>query len=85
MRAVYKYQIAGFGSSLYVPKGGKVLNIGHQHGVICLWIEVETSNEVEERAFMVFATGAELSAKASQYHGTVTDGRYVWHVYELSN
>ena len=54
-----------------------------QNDELCLWIEVDLSNNSEFRTFGVFGTGHQIP-EGWFYHGTALDldGAFVWHVYE---
>lgn len=81
MKTIYKYP-AGI---LNLPKGAIVRKAGMQGGVVTLWVEVDTDNPLEERHFVSYGTGWEISEDRSLcYIDTVFDGIYVWHVYEVA-
>jgi hypothetical protein len=83
MRAVYKYPIA---SRVMMPKGAKILHLGHQDDVMYFWVEIDTEEKIHEvRRFFVAGTGQVVpSDEKMTYRGTVIlhAGAYVFHVFE---
>jgi hypothetical protein len=83
---VYKYsfrvQVPTF--QLALPVGARIVHVGLQHGVPCLWAELDPSRPLEERRFKVMATG-EIFDESARHVGTffADSGRFVWHLYEL--
>jgi hypothetical protein len=81
MRTVYKYPLK-VSEHIPIPKGGKILSVAEQNGEIFLWVEVDTTQEVEGRFFIVYGTGWMIDEE-SIYVGTVHSGLLVWHIYEV--
>lgn len=84
---IYKYEILNSGEecSLWLPKGSGVLKAGMQNGNLYLWIQhdaMDYAPPMEMRTFRVLATGQEFEEDL-EYHGTVFDGIFVWHVMEV--
>lgn len=51
---------------------------------ICLWAEGRAESPVTMRTFEVVPTGGDIPDPGS-YVGTVFDGPFVWHVYEVAS
>lgn len=83
MKTIYKYSIVDYsGQDFQMPKGSLVRHFGMQDGVATFWVEVESSNQFEQRYFLVHGTGHEINA-SEVYRGSCQDGPFVWHLYEL--
>jgi hypothetical protein len=87
MKTVHKFRLTETGrNTVVLPIGAKVLHVGMQAGVPCIWAYVDTTQPLEERSVYVFGTGWEMSdvPEMPTYHGTAhTDDSLVWHVFEL--
>lgn len=80
MKTVYKYPLG----EVQLPKGAKILTVSHQNGNFVMWAEVDTEQVLEHRTFEVFGTGWEMPTyKEMAYIGTMFEGAFVWHVYEV--
>jgi hypothetical protein len=79
---VWKYQL-GDDVTIELPEGAKILHVGMQGIYICLWCLVDPHAPRVERRFKVFGTGEYIDA--GEYIGTVMEGPYVWHVFEVHN
>lgn len=79
MKTIYKY---GLGE-VQLPKGAKILTVSHQNGNFVMWAEVDTERVPEHRTFVVFGTGWEMPDVKMSYVGTIFEGAFVWHVYEV--
>jgi hypothetical protein len=81
---MYKYQMSrGCEVEAFsMPKGTVVRHVDMQRGVLCLWAEVppDSGPPSEERRFTVVRTGRPAEGV---YVGTVMEGAYVWHVFEV--
>lgn len=99
MRKIFKYHLNSLDRNvLDLPIGAKILCVqtqvrmvvvyGHQpqpeHGIF-MWAEVDTSRNVEQRTFKIYATGEEITDDECfrEYVGTVQTGNTVWHVFEI--
>jgi hypothetical protein len=70
-----------------MPKGAKILCVQMQGVTPCLWAEVDTASDVEQRAIDIYGTGHPLPHYMNEHHhyiGTVQQGGFVWHVYEYT-
>ena len=66
-----------------MPVGAGVIAAQMQHRALCLWAEVDPEKPMERRPFMVIGTGHTPVPEYGVYIGTVQDGNFVWHVYDL--
>lgn len=88
VRSVWKYELAVVHGvqTLRMPAGAKVLTLQLQNGKPTIWMEVDTEEAREDRAFQMHGTGwdwHEGDGRTSAYVGTVQIGEFVWHFYEL--
>lgn len=67
-----------------VPRGAKVLSVDLQSNIICIWMLVDPKNLLVEREFRVVGTGWDTDREAHEFVGTVIDGPFVWHVFEVA-
>ena len=87
MKHMYKYVIPVQGGDIEVdmPVNTVIQHIGNQSsGEICVWAEVPETELAEIRTFRTIGTGHEVPPMKFTYVGTVLDGFYVWHLYELT-
>lgn len=88
MRYVYKFQM-DFPAILHenhtfkMSLDTKIVHVAMQHGHICLWGIVDTNKLQIERRFIVLGTGHPLLNDLT-YVGTVLDGQFAWHVFEVT-
>lgn len=83
MKTIYKYPIADYsGQAFQMPKGSQIRHFDMQEGVATFWAEVESSNQFEQRRFLVHGTGHEIQAN-EVYRGSCQDSPWVWHLYEV--
>jgi len=96
MRTIHKYPlIPGQVNKVKMPMASDIISAGYAQGQVCIWAEVETKDEMSERAIGVFGTGQEIKEDfAMEKIGTVVqpikqDGAeglsrdLVWHVFEI--
>ena len=86
-RSIWKFKLDASQVSRFMPVGAKVLTAQMQGGVVTLWADVDPDAQQEERHFRVFGTGWNMPREmgySDVYIGTVQDGDFVWHVYELT-
>lgn len=80
---IWKYKLEVANSQiLALPLGAKILHMGNQDGIICLWVEVTDAEHFVERMFYVVGTGRPFDLGKVTYLGTVLVDPSVWHVYE---
>jgi len=60
MHTVYKYEIDPYIPAIKMPKDAKILTAAFQGDSFCVWAEVYTENELEERNIHSFGTGHEM-------------------------
>ena len=85
MKTIWKYQISPGGSSCFMPRGAKILDVQIQRGEVCIWALVDHDEGNETRHFSVFGTGHEiLIADLRNYIGTfqMEGGALVFHLFE---
>lgn len=97
MKTVWKFDLP-VGDETYhipMPKGAKVLKVGHQGnpGLLQIWCEVVPINDTEPRRFRVYGTG-HLMEDHLEWVDTVpimpeeshvgTLGPLVWNIYEVT-
>ena len=86
MKKIYKYKLnqTEF-QTIPIPVNGLIRHLGVQDNDICLWVEIETSCQYEDRTFMIIGTGYDIlnNFKSYNYIGTVQISHLVWHIYEI--
>jgi len=93
MKSIYKYVISDslpfkdiFNISM--KKDAEILKLDIQFGKICIWCMIDSDNDDEIRMFEIYGTGEKIKdLKISKYIDTVqeSDGRLVWHIFEIIN
>ena len=92
MRTIWKYELKLGENKIKVPTNFSVLTAQEQDGKIILWGEVDSKDEMGERAFLVVFTGNEIDeGLALEYISTIQiqnelEGvkvRLVYHVFEV--
>ena len=86
MTTIHKYDLP-IADEVFVdmPEGASVLCVQMQDGLPRLWAVVETTLPMKPRHFRVFGTGNPITKfLMGRYIGTVQDGLWVWHVYEVT-
>ena len=71
-------------TSVNMPVDAKILCLQMQHGVPCLWAEVDPTAPMVRRMFRFVGTGRDVADDLGPYIGTIQsgDGFYVFHLYE---
>jgi len=85
MKTIWKFKIPQCErSSIEMPKDAKILAVGNQYEVVCLWAEVDPKNDTVSRMFRIIGTGHSVPDELLEYIGTVqmTGGNFIWHIYE---
>jgi len=81
-RQIWKFQLTSM--EIPMPVGAEICAFQYQHGVPCVWAIVDPDVMKEVRRFRIFGTGHELPGPDKCcYVGTVQDGSFVWHLFEL--
>ena len=89
MRTIYKYRLQFEEiQSIEMPKNASILCIqtDKKNNAPHIWALVETENEIEERQFKLYGTGAKINnTKTEIYIGTFQyqNGSFVGHVFEV--
>ena len=95
MRTIHKYllplQLQHADVAILMPFQAKILTVQMQNDSLVLWAEIVTSAKpYVTRRFAVYGTGWTLpeypwggGASDDCYIGTVQNGSYAWHVYEV--
>jgi hypothetical protein len=94
MRTIHKWQLplertAGAPRCvLEMPRGAMHRAFAEQHGVLCLWAEVDTEQPTEKRVFEIYGTGHEIpvdpisTSERRIWLGTTLDqDGFVWHLF----
>jgi len=82
MTVIYKYGIGpNYGFEIPMPRGAKVLTAGMQQGNYYIWALVDPTRDMCKHEFMIYGTG--WDNVEGEFVGTVFDGSFVWHVFDL--
>lgn len=86
MTRIYKYELTITDVAVIeMPKGAKMLTVQMQHGVACVWAEVDVDAPKVRHAFRVLGTGHPADDVAEMpYLGTIQlhGGDLVFHVFD---
>lgn len=85
-RVIWKFPLAALGrNAVYMPVHSQILAVQMQAGVPTLWALVQPDADRETRRFETVGTGQPLSddLDGHGYIGTIQQGPYVWHVFEV--
>lgn len=87
MRTVHKFtlEISAI-TVLHMPANAKVVHVAVQNEHVCLWAYVDLNLSAETRCFKVYGTGHSIDGDIKGHIGTclTSDGRFVWHVFEIT-
>jgi len=84
MRTVYKYTFSIHKTfKLQLHQDFRILKVEEQRGEPCMWVEVDTNNNLKDCYFHVIGTGHELPKHKIVHIGSAqsTDQFFVWHLY----
>ena len=86
-KTVYKFTLEFTDvQDIKMQKGAKILSVGVQRGIVCIWALVEPNAQKENRRFAIVGTGCEMTLNQyfGKFIGTVlTEGdALVWHIFE---
>lgn len=92
MRVVWKYplfnlkQLHDDQTTVLIPGLAEPLTIGLQDNSVCLWARVDPETARVRRTFRLVGTGHKHPNEEEPwiYRGTVFDGPFVWHVFEVA-
>jgi hypothetical protein len=84
MKTIWKYPLAVESQViLTMPIDARILTVQMQNGVPTLWAEVDPDSKSKESRYVeVIGTGFDF--EPGTYIGTVQDGLFVWHFYEVT-
>jgi hypothetical protein len=80
---IFKYPLRMGLTEVQMPVGARFLAFGMQREDPVLWAEVEPGEPTVTRTFDIYPTGFTVP-KGWEWRGTVQDGPFVWHLYELA-
>ena len=87
MKSIFKYQISySAPTEIQLPMDSKVISADlDPHGDLCIWALVDPENTMIPRVFMVVGTGWSMEDEIDNWEfiGTVRQGPYMWHVFEV--
>ena len=83
---IYKYPLnITDEQTVLMPKEATILCVQMQHGIPCLWAEVDLEQEGDRRTIYTFGMGNPISIPAVErdYVGTyqMSNGGLIWHVF----
>lgn len=83
MSKIYKYPLLMTGEqTVTFPKGSRIIHVGVQDGIICIWARVDPDAEPRKVSVYIYGTGDEVPDDIVEHAGTViTPNGFVWHVY----
>ena len=84
MKTIWKFSLYTDNvQQIEMPGLSHVLCFQKQDGEICIWAEVNDELPKVTRTFKIVMTGEELPDEDLRYIGTVQDGAFVWHLFEI--
>lgn len=81
MKTVYKYHLPPRICAIETHLNAKPLHVHEQHGMVTIWMEVETEEPMGSLPLAVVGTGNPIPDKFPVYVGTAHLRPFVWHVY----
>ena len=66
-----------------MPDGARPLSVQLQGDTLCLWCLVDPKAQPTMRQFTVVGTGHYIGTEQLHHIGTVLDGVFVWHAFEV--
>lgn len=83
MKTIHEYRCP-FANTVAIPmpEGAEVLTVQIQNGEPHIWALVDTEKPRKLRSFEIVGTG-QPADNLGRYVGTVQDGSFVWHVFEV--
>ena len=83
MKTIWKYELdIATEQSINIPCPAKLLKVAEQNKVLCVWMEVDTTNKKELQKFYIRGTGEPFTEYENRYCGSVVMSYgLVWHVY----
>lgn len=87
MKSVWKFPLRGaLGETiaLQMPTGAEILHFAMQSNTPTIWALVDPAQTLRTvRRFYIVGTGMEIDSADVRYVGTIPDGLFVWHAFEL--
>lgn len=85
MVSIYKYPLEYGRNIIEMPRTQEVLSIGVQGETIMVWALVEPDEKIEKVEILLAGTGQLLKEEMDclVYLGTVQQGPFVWHGFEV--
>lgn len=85
MKTIHKYRLnITDQQTVDLPRGALILSAGlDPAGVLCLWAAVDTDKPAQPREIRIFGTGHPVPETPIRFIGTVNQGSFMWHVFEL--
>lgn len=88
MRCIFKYHISYSAETtkIEMPISSKIISVGlDPQGDLCIWAIVDPEEGKSMREFAVVGTGWPMkdSLEYWTFLGTVKQGPYMWHVFEI--
>jgi hypothetical protein len=83
MRTVHKFSVVRIGEPFEILTGKtfKPLTMQVQNGLLCVWAEVETSEEQNVKHQLVVVGTGHFVPPCFEWVATCQDGSRVWHLY----
>ena len=93
IKTIYKYLLEVTDYQIIdLPAGAEILSVqpqpppyGNIQEQLCMWVQIDTQNELEPRRIRIFGTGNSMSYEHQlRFIGTVqmNNHAFVWHVFE---
>ncbi len=84
MRKIFKYEISPGKTTVLTHANAKFLSVQVQRNIPCVWIEVDTNEDLVHYTYHIIPTGSEFTNDNKlNYLGTfqLDNGNLVFHVY----
>lgn len=83
MITVYKYPLTiSSQQEISIYSQHKILSVGEQNEILCMWAQVDTDNEIVNLPILIFGTGHPMPDKNMNFVGSVLTARgFVWHIF----
>jgi hypothetical protein len=84
MTTVWKFPVSITDHTLVVsmPRAARVVEVGVQDGLLCMWAIVHSDAPTDARRFQVVGTGHQ-APDGGKYVGTAHVPPFVWHLFEV--
>lgn len=83
-KTIWKFPISHHPLPTLIPEGGEILSAQDQSRTICVWALVDPEAALKPRDIRIFGTGSLLNVpERAKFIGTVQQGPFVWHVFEV--